>query len=158
MRGQGWIVGPRGMVHCYVLDRRMVVLIIFNFRCPLICLHLGRAVKVLVRGVDTHGISEAPFVRRSYLSRNRTIGSSVRCICSPSVVLLDCSRMLLSRPLSLMFPSHGPRECTYILLTYAFFCRAIQTQICLQEYIPVHMWLSSMKVTPGCVHVQLRFV
>ncbi len=148
------------MVRFYVLDRRMVVLIIFNILgVPLICLRLGRDVKVLVRRVDTHGIGEAQFVRRSYLSRNRTIGSSVHCICSPNVVLLDCSRMLSSRPLSLMFPSHGPRECTYIFPTYAFFfCRATQTQICQQEYIPVHAWLSSMKVTLGYVHVQLRFV
>ncbi len=95
----------------------------------------------------------------SYLSRNHTIGLSVHCICSPSVVLLDCSHMLSSCLLSLMFPLHGPHECTYILLMCAFFfCRGTQTQICLQEYIPVHMWLSSMKVTPGCIHVQLRFI
>ncbi len=46
----------------------------------------------------------SPIRASLYLSRNRTIGSSVRCICSPNVVLLDCSRMLSSHPLSLMFP------------------------------------------------------
>lgn len=115
--------------------------------------------KVLICQVNTHGIGEAQFVCRSYLSRNRTIGSSVCCICSPNVVLLDCSHVLSSCPLSLMFPSLGPRKCTYIFSTYAFFfCQATWTQICQQEYTPVHVWLSSMKVTLGCVHVQLRFV
>ncbi len=98
-------------------------------------------------------------MHRPYLSRNCTIGSSVHCICSPSIVLLDCSCMLSSHPLSLMFPSPSPRECTYIFSTYAFFfCWVTQTHICLQEYIPVHAWLSLMKVTLGHVHVQLRFV